>query len=184
MTPLQAEYRRRAAARHDVAGQMAALYAWARHPGARIIELGTGNLARPDGYSGNSTAAFLAGTERSGGQLWSVDIADPPVPPEWRELEHWHLLAADDTSGEAVAFCPDQADVLFIDTSHAYDHTLEELRLYGPKIRPGGVILLHDTDRLEWPGVALAADVWCRASHLDWYDHPPWPGLGVIEIPA
>lgn len=123
-----------------------------------------------------------AGTRLGG--LWSVDVAEPEVPPEWRDLPFWHLLVADDRSGEAVAFCPDQADVLFIDTSHERDHTLAELRLYGPKVRPGGVILLHDTDRAEWPGVGAALDEWCAETGLEWYDHPFHHGLGVVEIPC
>ena len=118
MTALAEEYRRRAAEDHDLRQQMPVLYAWARHPGARIIELGV--------RTGNSTCAFLAGIEHSGGELWSVDVSEPEVPAEWREIPAWHVLVADDTSPEAVSFCPDGADVLFIDTSHLYEPTLAE----------------------------------------------------------
>ena len=174
MTPLQEEYRRRAAADHDIRQQMPVLYAWARHAD-RIIELGV--------RSGNSTSAFLAGIEHGGGELWSVDIETPDVPAWWRDLPAWHLLVADDLSPKAVAFCHRGADVLFIDTSHYYEHTLAELRLYVPKVRPGGVVLLHDTDRTEWPDVGRALDEYCPSAGLDWYDHPFWHGLGVIEVP-
>jgi hypothetical protein len=188
VSALHDEYRRRCRARNDIAGQMPVLYAWARCPGVRIIELGVGNPGRGEGYTGNSTAAFLAGIELGGGSrgggLWSVDIADPPVPPAWRDLPFWHLLVADDTSEAAVKFCPDGADVLFIDTSHYYDHTLAELRLYVPKVMPGGVVLMHDTDNAaDWPDVPVALDAYCAETGLDWYGHPGWPGLGVIEIP-
>ena len=40
--------------------------------------------------------------------------------------------------------------MLFIDTSHAYEHTLAELRKFVPLVAPGGTVLLHDT-RLEVP---------------------------------
>jgi predicted O-methyltransferase YrrM len=174
-TQLQREYRGRAVVDHDIWQQLPVLYAWARHPGARIIELGV--------RSGNSTSAFLAGAEQSGGELWSVDVAEPDIPAYWRDLPFWHLLVADDTAQEAVAHCPDGADVLFIDTSHFYEHTLLELRLYAGKVRPGGVVLMHDTDRREWPDVSRALDDFCGANALDWYDHPWWHGLGVIEVP-
>jgi len=36
-------------------------------------------------------------------------------------------------------------DLLFIDTSHAYSHTLEELELFGQHVRERGFICLHDT---------------------------------------
>jgi predicted O-methyltransferase YrrM len=175
MTPLQAGYRERAAMDHDIKAQMPVLYAWARLPGARIIELGV--------RGGNSTAALLAGIEQSGGELWSVDINEPGTPAEWGGLPFWHLLVADDTSEQAVAFCPGDVDVLFIDTSHFYPHTLQELRLYVPKVKPGGVVLLHDTDRAEWPDVGKSLDEYCGETGLTWYDHPWWHGLGVIEVP-
>ena len=175
MTPLQRDYRSRSAVDHDIWQQMPVLYAHARHPGARIIELGV--------RGGNSTSAFLAGTEHSGGEVWSVDIAEPDVPEYWRALPNWHLLVADDQSQEAVAFCPDNVDVLFIDTSHYYEHTLTELRLYAGKVRPGGVVLLHDTDKREWPDVSRALNDFCGAAGLDWYEHPFWHGLGVLEVP-
>jgi predicted O-methyltransferase YrrM len=172
---LTREYRSRAALgmpHSDIREQMPVLYAWARHA-ARVIELGV--------RGGNSTSALLAALEGRG-ELWSVDISPPQVPAYWHELKHWHLMVSDDTSWLAVDFCPAGADVLFIDTSHFYDHTLAELRLYVPKVRPGGVVLMHDTGP-GWPEVASALDVFCAAAGLDWYDHPAWPGLGVIEIP-
>jgi predicted O-methyltransferase YrrM len=175
MTALQAGYRERAAMDHDIKAQMPVLYAWARLPGVRIIELGV--------RGGNSTAALLAGLEHSGGELWSVDIAEPGTPAEWNGLPFWHLLVADDTSPEAVAFCPGDVDVLFIDTSHYYPHTLQELRLYVPKVKPGGIVLLHDTDRAEWPDVGRSLDEYCAETGLTWYNHPWWHGLGVIEVP-
>ena len=174
MTPLQLRYRQRCGEDHDIKCQMPVLYAHARNAAA-IIELGV--------RGGNSTAAFLAGCEYGGGQLWSVHIEDTQVPDWFRETPGWHVLVADDLSPEAVAFCPNGADVLFIDTSHFYEHTLAELRLYVPKVRPGGLVLLHDTDPAEWPDVSKALNEYCPGAGLEWYDHPFWHGLGVIEVP-
>jgi hypothetical protein len=182
VTPLQAEYRSRAARESDIRDQMPVLYAWARNA-TRVIELGVG-AERTQGASccGNSTSAFLAGLEHTGGQLWSVDIAEPTVLAWWHDLPSWHFLQADDRSPEAVNFCPEQADLLFIDTSHFYEHTLAELRLYAPLVRAGGMILLHDTGP-GWPDVARALNDWCSEASLEWYDHPGWPGLGMVEVP-
>jgi predicted O-methyltransferase YrrM len=177
VTPLAEEYRRRAALDTDIKVQMPVLYAWA-HQAANIIELGV--------RGGNSSVSFLAGLERGGldGTLWSVDIDHPQVP-DWLGADGtWQMLVADDVSDRAVAFCPDGADILFIDTSHYYPHTLQELRLYVPKVRPGGIVLLHDSDPAEWPDVPKSLDEYCDETGLTWYNHPHWHGLGVIEIPA
>lgn len=172
---VQESYRWRAADGTDISHQMPILYAYARHPGVKIIELGV--------RSGNSTSAFLNGIEHGGGELWSVDIAEPEIPAEWRDIPAWHLLVADDTTPEAVAFCPDGVDVLLIDTSHYYEHTMAELRAYVPKVRPGGIVLMHDTNPEEWPDVSRALTDYCREAGLEWYDHQWWHGLGVIEVP-
>jgi predicted O-methyltransferase YrrM len=162
---------------------MPVLYAWARNA-LKVIELGV--------RSGNSTAAFLAALEGRG-HLWSVDIDSPKVPEYWHNLP-WSMLVADDVTPEAVAWCPGDVDVLFIDTSHSYEHTLTELRLYVPKVRAGGVVLMHDTRAggtvfgPGWPGVPQALNEFCAETGLSWYEHPgspQWsPGIGIIEIPG
>jgi cephalosporin hydroxylase len=174
MTPLQKEYRHRCAQVTDIRDQLPVLYAWACHA-KRVIELGV--------RGGNSTSAFLAALERGGGELWSVDISVPGVPLWWHELPSWHLMVADDCDPRAVSFCPGEADVLFIDTSHYYDHTLAELRAYAPKVRAGGLILMHDSGP-DWPDVAQALNAWCRETGNEWYDLTGWPGMGVVELPV
>lgn len=37
-----------------------------------------------------------------------------------------------------------QADVVFCDSSHMYDHSLAEFDLYFPLLRPGGYLMFHD----------------------------------------
>lgn len=179
-------YRHRAAEATDIRAQMPVLYAWAHQPGAKIIECGT--------RGGWSTSALLAGIERSGtgGELWSVDIGEPHVPAWWRDLPFWHQITADSVSPAALAFCPDQVDIVFSDTSHYYEQTLAELLAYAPKVRPGGVILVHDTDTIAngtpngmaCPDVQPALNEFCKQTGLSWYEHPGWNGLGVIEIPG
>jgi predicted O-methyltransferase YrrM len=181
ISPLAAEYRRRSNEFSDIRVQMPILYAWAHLPEAHIVELGT--------RSGNSTSAFLAGIEHSGsgGELWSMDIASPQIPAEWLDIPFWHLLVADDLSDEALKFCPNQIDVLFSDTSHLYHQTVAELNAYVPRVKQGGIILIHDTSTPgtadAWPDVPIALNDFCEVSGLNWYNHPDWNGLGVIEVP-
>ena len=86
-------------------------------------------------------------------------------------------------------------DIIYIDSSHQYEQTLQELETYlieRPMIRSGGMVFLHDItlpmdgDR----GVGTAVDDWI-ARHPQ-YRYLPlttgglWPnpcGLGIILAP-
>ena len=172
---LQAEYEDRWSRPSDMQHYMPILHETAsRYPQVQVNELGV--------REGNSTSAFLAAAEAVGGYVRSVDIDRVRVPPYWAQTGRWELQVADDMSDDVVVF---PCDVLFIDTSHEYEHTLAELRKFGPSVRPGGVILAHDT--LNWPGdgTARALDAYCAETGLSWEEigHGRY-GLGRIVIPA
>eukprot|EP00392_Amoebophrya_sp_AT5.2_P009495 g9523.t1 len=62
------------------------------------------------------------------------------------------------TSLEAVKNVPDQSiHAVFIDGCHFYSCVEEDLRLWIPKVMPGGLVLGHDFSP-QWPGVVRA--VW------------------------
>ena len=152
-----------------------------------IIELGV--------RAGMSTSCFLAAAEETGGQVWSADIAPAQVPPHWHGLACWHFLQADDVSPECLEWMPAACDVVFIDTSHQYGHTLAELGAYVPRVRPGGVILLHDTEweqtgdspdlcrQLDAPGgtVTAALDEWAARTGMAWENRHGCYGIGIIR---
>jgi predicted O-methyltransferase YrrM len=146
------------------------------YPAPRVVELGV--------RTGNSTAAFLAAIEERGaGHVWSVDITTPRVPPWWLGSPWWTLRVGDDRDPairDAVAGDCGAADIVFIDSSHEYGHTLAELESWFPLLRPGGVALLHDT---EWSGrdVARALDAFCGERNLTWVNRPGCNGMGVIR---
>lgn len=142
-----------------------------------VIELGT--------RGGVSTVAWLYGLEGHG-HLWSVDISAPPK----LSYDNWTFVRGDDCSPDVLDQLPSEADVVFIDTSHAYEHTLRELDLYVPRVKPGGRVLLHDTE-LEAPDgfadgppfpVKKAVEEFCTAHGLDWTNHPHCWGLGEVVI--
>jgi cephalosporin hydroxylase len=146
-------------------------------PGVRVLELGT--------RSGNSTAAFLAAAEKTGGHVWSVDIDPPQAPPHWAGSGLWTFILGDDMT---ITPPGGEFDILFVDSSHHFAHTLAELRKFVPLVRPGGRVLLHDT-RLEhvdgepqrFP-VRAAADAYCAEAGLEWADLGAQYGLGEIVI--
>lgn len=157
-------------------------------PGCRVLELGT--------RKGNSTLAFLAGVKESGGHVWSCDVSDCARDPEgmapWSRVPQWTFVRGDDMDLSVQSLLPVQADVLFIDTSHEYEHTLAELRAYVPRVAPGGVVLMHDTHVIGWPGyqwdrdvspVWAALDEYCAEAGLAWQDLPGKYGLGTLRVP-
>ena len=145
----------------------------------RVIELGT--------RSGVSSVGWLHGLAQTGGRLWSVDLDPAPDLP----FEHWTFLQGNDLDPKIVNKLPDSADVVFVDTSHSYEQTLAELLVYRYKVRPGGVMVLHDTELRQPFGlkrqpdfpVKVAIGEFCREEGLSWKNHINNNGLGIIAIP-
>lgn len=130
-----------ALAQRDMAPHIRTLTEFARSC-KRIVEFGTRGAV--------STWAFLDGLPPKG-QLWSVDIEPCEVPPRVANDPRWKFVVGDDLDRETLAQLPLRADLVFIDTSHEYEHTVEELKV-ARKFKPRW-ILCHDA---EWPGVAQA----------------------------
>jgi predicted O-methyltransferase YrrM len=150
-----------------------------------IIELGV--------RTGYSTTAFLHGLAHRGhGHLWSVDIEPPLMAPN--ENLQWAFIQGDDCSPAVLDRLPTGVDLVFIDTDHAYDHTLAELEAYVPRVRAGGRVLLHDTEnedpsmRGEHIGmqppfpVKCAIEDYCEEHDLSWSNDPRCWGLGTIRV--
>lgn len=110
-----------------------------------IVELGTG--------TGESSRALLAAAVLNNGRVLSIDIHD------CQEIEllyrkYWDFINCDDIEfGENrfVPWCERQeieprADVIFIDTSHLYEHTKKEIRVWSKHLADDGVIIFHDTN--------------------------------------
>jgi predicted O-methyltransferase YrrM len=174
------EYQMRCWMASDIVQHLPQLHSEASTGDAVIIELGV--------RSGNSTAAFLAAVEKHGGHVYSVDLDRPPVP--WHGHEQWTFMQGSDL--DLVGDLP-ECDVLFIDTSHTYGQTWAELETFVPKVKPGGVVLLHDTE-LECPAdspptdppfpVKAAVDEYCVVNGLTPEYVAGCYGLGVIRIGA
>jgi predicted O-methyltransferase YrrM len=50
---------------------------------------------------------------------------------------------------------PPTSDLVFIDARHDYDSVLEDIRLWWPLVRDGGILAGHDFNH-QWPGVERA----------------------------
>ena len=109
-----------------------------------MVELGTGG--------GESTRVFLAAASVAGADLLSVDLKnrgqlDLPFK------ERWQFVQSDDVEFGKTGFVEwcrrhslePRIDLLFIDTSHMYEHTKEEIETWSPYLSDNAIVLLHDT---------------------------------------
>lgn len=177
---LEDEYRRLCRTPSDIYEHLPVFFHMVGELGAtKVIELGT--------RSGVSTIAWLYGLHDQG-ELWSVDLDPQPPIGDW---PHWTFIQGDDLNPDVVRQLPSDADVVFIDTSHAYAQTLAELNVYSRKVRPGGRIVLHDTElrRPELVGpqppfpVKKAVTEFCDDEALKVEFLPNCFGLAIITIP-
>lgn len=77
-------------------------------------------------------------------------------------------------SSDAVDLIPDGIDLLFIDGDHRYSAVKQDIELYAPKVRSGGIVSGHDYNNLpRFPEVKQAVDemfstVTQAADHVWW----------------
>jgi len=144
-----------------------------------VIELGT--------RTGVSTIAWLHALEATGGRLTSVDIDERPAIGDH---DRWTFIQGDDCS-DAVLDQLEPADIVFIDTSHLYAHTVRELAAYLPLVRSGGLICLHDTElpipegappRPLYP-VKKAVTEFVQRHGFRWVNFPECWGFAIVSIP-
>ena len=131
------------------------LYVLARLLSAtRIVEVGV--------YRG-ATSRFLARAlaDCRGGTLHQVDLCPEALAtaratvgqlPRVQLISHRGLS----TAPKVLAAVPEGCDLVYLDADHSEHGVESELRCWLPKVRPGGLISIHDT--INVPGV-------CRAVH-------------------
>jgi predicted O-methyltransferase YrrM len=125
-------------------------------PGSRvIIEVGS--------YVGASTLALAYGAASGmGARVVCIDPWPDPRPDE-RDHAHaerqrlalarfrvnmdehgWPVIALRTLSAIAAPLIVNPVGMAFIDGDHSYRHVLTDVTVWGPRIDPGGVLVLHD----------------------------------------
>lgn len=96
----------------------------------KVLELGV--------RGGQSTRAFIRGVKKVDGSLLSIDIDNCRAAcddPDWK------FIQTDD-----IDYKTDEIyDIIFIDTSHQYAHTIAELHKFSNNLAIKGEFLMHDT---------------------------------------
>jgi len=137
------EVRLRARRRTDISDHLPVLFAEALAAQPKlIVELGV--------RSGDSTFVFERVARLSNATLVSCDIDDCSRVSSY---ERWHFVREDDIAFAArfQAWCEERGiepaiDVLFVDTSHLYEHTKHEIAGWFPFLAPKARVFFHDTN--------------------------------------
>ncbi len=108
-----------------------------------IVELGV--------RGGASTFVFERVAQHCNATLVSIDIEDCTQASSY---PHWHFIQHDDVAfaEQFPAWCAERSlsaaiDVLFIDTSHYYDHTVAEINAWFPLLADHALVFFHDTNQ-------------------------------------
>lgn len=127
--------------------------------------------------SGVSTWALLDGLPK-GSRLISVDVSATDLPERITHDKRWTFVLGDDRS---VDLPQGYADLVFIDTSHEYHHTLAELDI-AASLRAEW-ILLHD---YALPDVHDAVHGWLSRNpgyRLALIEPSQWALAGLERVP-
>jgi hypothetical protein len=107
-----------------------------------IVELGV--------REGESTFVLERVARLTGATLVSVDLEDCSRVSPW---ERWHFVRSDDVAfaQRLPEWCRERGiepvvDVLFVDTSHEYEHTRREIAAWLPRLAPKARVMFHDTN--------------------------------------
>ncbi len=129
----------------DISEHLSTIYSicLARKPNT-ILELGT--------RGGESTRVFIKYCEKFSKFGMSVDLC---TKPDWMSSKNWTHFVGDDielgTKVHKSNVWPNgdvlkPIDLIFIDSSHEYDHTLKELGVYWDMLSTNGILVCHDTN--------------------------------------
>lgn len=132
--------------RSDISDHLPTIFSESlRRKPAMIVELGV--------RRGSSTYVFERVARICDSILLSVDIEECS---ELSTYSNWYFVRADDVMfGEqfrqwcASHSAPDSIDVLFIDTSHTYEHTKGEIATWFKYLSDHALVIFHDTNMKE-----------------------------------
>jgi len=109
----------------------------------RVLELGT--------FRGFMTLQLIRATESAFGEVVTIDCDDHRSPVLRRFDERYQFVQGDDLI--VLPQLKQTFDLVYIDTTHTYEHTTSEMELLR-RHQPQATLLLHDP--LAFPGVAQA----------------------------
>jgi cephalosporin hydroxylase len=114
-----------------------------------IDELAPGLVIETGTYRGGSALYIADRLETIGaGNVVTVDVNEPPNPPQHPRLTYLTGSSTDPTIVEKIAgMIPEGSPVLVIlDSDHSRDHVAAELEAYAPLVPVGSYLIVEDTN--------------------------------------
>lgn len=145
-----------------------------------VIELGV--------RSGESTVVLAEAVTFTQGILHSVDIGD--CSPIQGRLDAYGIGACwrfyqDDSKAFGQKWDRSKpVDIVFLDTSHYYHETVQEIAIFEPLLRPGGLFLFHDTTSQPDGVLRPILEFLERAPGWRFDHHEHCHGLGILRKPG
>ena len=105
--------------------------------------------------------------------IFSSDFTSVDISPNCYQSSYnqWKYIVSDSANKLMVnkVFANKKIDVLFIDTSHLYMQTLNELEMYTPLMNKESVMIFHDTFSANTDSrVGQAIEFYFKLEHQDW----------------
>jgi len=144
-----------------------------------IVEIGVGH----------STIPLLLAARRNEAKLFSTDIAceshEYTVKELWKypHTENWTVRCGIDSLDMAKQWQGGEIDFLYLDSSHAYEHTKKELDAWMPLVKVGGWMMCHDvTSNVDLVFRAISEFIMRRDNKFfyEYYHLPDYYGFGVL----
>jgi glycosyltransferase involved in cell wall biosynthesis len=120
-------------------------------------ELSLSLLDPMEGYYGRSLRDPITGAPVCE-QVLARNLAALGVPDE-----RWRLIKRLSTDEEAVKLAGERCyDMVIIDGDHSVDGVARDFELYGPMVKPGGILVFDDYDTEDWPSIKPFVDEYVR----------------------
>ena len=110
--------------------------------------------------SGAGTSVLAVMLTRPDAIMYDIDITPDNGVAQMREFglsesANWHRLTGD---SKTIAYDGPMLDYLFVDGDHSADGLRGDLAAWLPRVKVGGLVLIHDYERDVWPAVARVTD--------------------------
>jgi hypothetical protein len=112
-----------------------------------IVEIGTAQ--------GGSSYIISKATKGREVNILSFDIATSPEALQHLANTNVKLYTMSSVEGANRwgDLCGEEIDLLLVDGSHAFQHVFEDIQMWIPLMRPGGILIFHDYDSDERGGL-------------------------------
>lgn len=122
----------------------------------------------------------VASTAPKETQIWSITLPENGLEFSFvkKQFPNLHLVIGDDLKWESwpKEFDITKTDCLYIDALHTYDQVRAELDMYGPKLKPGTIVVFDDISLNEGLKQAWSEVTWPK---FDQTGNLHWSGYGV-----